>query len=427
VTALRPQRDAGGAQPMPDSVGMDAFQPDDGGQRQAGADVQERRSLELAVVKPPTPRSTCATGVTCFMSPLSPAAVLVAPVRAPAISPVRATAPGRTVFDMSTEPIHKVFVAGASGAIGMRLVPLLVERGHDVAMSRHPDSADRLRGLGAEPVVADGLDRDAVLQAVMRAEPDAVIHEMTALRSISSMRRFDADFAVTNRLRTEGTDNLLAAARAAGAHRFVAQSYGNWAYDPRGNRAKQESDPLDPDPPARQRRSLAAIRHLERAVLHADGLDGIVLRYASLYGPGTAIAADGVIAPLLRKRQFPIIGDGAGVWSFIHVDDAAAATIAALELGEPGIYNIADDDPAPVAVWLPELARALGAKAPRRVPAWLGRLAAGEVGVSMMTRVHGASNAKAKRELGWQPVYASWRQGFRFGLTDSLVPGGVPT
>jgi nucleoside-diphosphate-sugar epimerase len=324
---------------------------------------------------------------------------------------------------MSTDPIHTVFVAGASGAIGMRLVPLLVERGYAVvAMTRHEGNTDRLRALGADPVVADGLDRDAVLQAVMRAEPDAVIHEMTALRSIAGLRRFDTDFAVTNRLRTEGTDNLVAAALAAGAHRFVAQSYGGWTYDPRGDRAKQESDPLNPDPPAQQRRSLAAIRHLERTVLHADGLDGIVLRYASFYGPGTGFAADGVIVPMLRKRQFPIIGDGGGVWSFIHVEDAAAATVAALELAEPGVYNIADDHPAPVASWLPELARAVGAKPPRRVPVWIGRMAAGEVGVSMMTRMRGLSNAKAKRELGWQPVYASWRQGFRFGLTDSLVP-----
>jgi nucleoside-diphosphate-sugar epimerase len=324
---------------------------------------------------------------------------------------------------MGTDSIHKVFVAGASGAIGKRLVPLLVARGYAVtAMSRHPDPADGLRTLGAEPVCADGLDRDAVVHAVMRAEPDAVIHEMTALSGTTSLRHFDAGFAGTNRLRTDGTDHLLEAARAAGARRFVAQSFGNWNYDPRGSRAKRESDPLDPHPPAQQRRSLAAIRHLEQAVLHADGLDGIVLRYANLYGPGTGIAADGVIVPLLRKRQFPIIGGGTGVWSFVHVDDAAAATVAALEHAEPGVYNIADDHPAPVAAWLPELARALGAKPPRRVPVWLGRLAAGEVGVSMMTRIHGASNAKAKRELGWRPVYASWRQGFRLGLTDSLVP-----
>jgi nucleoside-diphosphate-sugar epimerase len=335
---------------------------------------------------------------------------------------VRAATPAATVAGMSTDPIHKVFVAGASGAIGRRLVPLLVQRGYAVvAMSRHFVNADRLRALGAEPVLADGLDRDAVLQAVMRAEPDAVIHEMTALDGVTSVRRFDSAFAVTNRLRTEGTDHLLEAARAAGAHRFLAQSYGNLGHDPRGNRAARESDPLEPDPPAQQRHSFAAVRHLERAVPHADGLTGIVLRYASLYGPGTALATDGVIVRLLRKRRFPIIGDGAGVLSFIHVDDAAAATVAALEHAEPGIYNIADDDPAPVSVWLPELARALGTKPPRHVPVWLARLAAGQVGVSMMTRAHGASNAKAKRELGWQPAYASWRQGFRLGLADSLV------
>ena len=338
------------------------------------------------------------------------------------ISPVRAGAPGATVTGMSNDPIHKVFVAGASGAIGRRLVPMLLERGYAVAaMTRHRDNAVALGALGAEPVVADALDRNAVLKAVMRAEPDAVIHEMTALDGVTSIRRFDSAFAMTNRLRSEGTDHLLEAARAAGAHRFIAQSYGNWGYDPRGSRVARESDPLNPEPPARQRRSFAAVRHLEHAVLQAEGLTGIVLRYGSFYGPGTALATDGAITPLVRKRRFPIIGDGGGVVSFIHVDDAAAATVAALEHGEAGIYYVVDDDPAPVSAWLPELARVLGAKPPRHVPLWLGRLVGGEVGVEMMTRSHGASNAKAKRELGWQPVYASWREGFRHGLTESLL------
>jgi 2-alkyl-3-oxoalkanoate reductase len=311
----------------------------------------------------------------------------------------------------------KVFVAGATGAVGQRLVPLLVARGHHVtAMTRTPGKAGHLRSLGAEPVVADGLDEVSVMRAVTRSEPDAVVHEMTGLTGITSVRNFDREFAETNRLRTEGTDHLLAAARAAGARRFVAQSFGNWNYERAGAAAKTEDDPLDPEPPAAQRQSLAAIRHVERAVTNADGMTGIALRYGNFYGPGAGIAADGEIADLLRKRAFPVIGDGAGVWSFVHVDDAARATLAAVERGLPGIYNIADDDPAPVAEWLPELARLLGAPAPRRVPVWLGRIAAGEVGVSMMTQIRGAANAKARRELAWVPAYRSWRQGFARGL-----------
>jgi nucleoside-diphosphate-sugar epimerase len=311
----------------------------------------------------------------------------------------------------------KVFVAGASGALGRRLVPLLVECGFEVvAMTRSPDKQGSLRALGAEPVVAEGLDRGAVMTAVMRSEPEVVIHEMTGLTGVSSYRNFDREFALTNRLRTEGTDHLLAAARAAGARRFIAQSYGNWNYERTGAAAKTEDDPFDPDPPAHQRRSLAAIVALERAVLGAEAIEGIALRYASLYGPGTGIAHDGEIAALVRRRRLPIVGDGAGVWSFVHVDDAATATIAAIDRGAPGAYNVADDEPAAVADWLPELARALGAKPPRRVPVWLGRLASGEVGVSMMTRIRAASNAKARRELGWRPRYATYRQGFREGL-----------
>jgi nucleoside-diphosphate-sugar epimerase len=308
----------------------------------------------------------------------------------------------------------KVFIAGATGAIGARLVPLLVADGHEVAaMTRTPDKQPALRALGAEPVLADGLDARSVMEAVGRIEPEVVVHEMTGLRESTSLRNFDRAFALTNRLRTLGTDHLLAAAQAAGVRRFVAQSFGNWNYERAGTGPKSEQAPFDRDPPTHQRESLAAIRHLERAVLGADGMTGIALRYGNFYGPGTGFAADGEIARMVRKRGFPLVGDGGGVWSFVHVEDAAAATVAAVRRGAPGAYNVADDDPAPVAVWLPELARGLGARPPRHVPVWLGRLAAGDVAVSLMTRIQGASNAKARRELGWAPRHASWRDGFR--------------
>jgi nucleoside-diphosphate-sugar epimerase len=315
----------------------------------------------------------------------------------------------------------KVFVAGASGAVGARLVPLLVAGGHEVvAMGRSAEKAERLRSVGAEPVVADGLDRDAVVDAVGRAAPQVVVHHMTALTDAKSFKRFDDEFALTNRLRTQGTDNLLEAARASGVSRFVAQSYGNWNYARTGTTIKREEDALDPSPPANQRRSLEAIRYLEAAVVGADGIEGIALRCGNFYGPGTGFAVDGAMVELVRKRRLPIVGDGGGVWSFAHVDDVAAATIAAIGHGAPGVYNIVDDDPAPVSVWLPELARTLGARPPRRVPVWVGRLVTGEVGVSMMTQIRGASNAKAKRELGWKPRYGSWREGFRSGLAGDL-------
>jgi nucleoside-diphosphate-sugar epimerase len=314
----------------------------------------------------------------------------------------------------------KVFVAGAAGAIGRRLVPLLVAHGHEVtAMTRSHTNTGLLRAFGAEPVWADGLDAEEVMRAVGRSRPEVVIHEMSGLAGIKGLRNFDREFALTNRLRTEGVDHLLAAAYMVGARRFIAQSFGNWNYERTGSPTKTEDDRLDRHPPAAQRRSLAALRDLEATVVNADGITGIALRYGNFYGPGTSFAADGDIATMLRKRAFPIIGDGAGVWSFVHVDDAATATLAALERGDAGVYNVADDDPAPVAEWLPELARRLGAPAPRRVPVWLGRIAAGEVGVSLMTQIRGASNAKARRELGWAPRYASWREGFADGLGDA--------
>ena len=306
----------------------------------------------------------------------------------------------------------RVFVAGATGAVGRRLVPLLVARGHHVvATTTTPVKRDLLRSLGAEPVVMDGLDAGQVGEAVVRAEPDVIIHQMTALTGAADLRRFDQVFARTNELRTAGTDHLLAAARAAGVARFVAQSYTNWPNIREGGPVKTEDDPLDPDPPAAQVQTLAAIRHVEHVVTTAP-LTGIALRYGNLYGPG----ATEPLADLLRKRKFPVVGSGAGVWSWIHIDDAAAATLAATEHGARGVYNIVDDDPAPIAEWLPYLAACVGAPGPRHVPLWLGRLAAGEVGVSMMTRVRGSSNARAKRELGWAPAWPSWREGFRDGL-----------
>jgi nucleoside-diphosphate-sugar epimerase len=311
----------------------------------------------------------------------------------------------------------KVLVAGASGVIGAHLVPQLAERGHEVvATTRKRERLDDLRALGAEPVLLDGLDATAVGETVAHVAPDAIINEMTAISSTPDLRHFDRWFAKTNELRTRGTDNLLAAARGAGTRRFITQSYTGWTNDDDGDLVKREADPLDPDPLPAQRETLAAIRTMESSVLDAP-LDGIVLRYANLYGPH---ALDQSLE-LLRRRQWPIVGDGAGVWSWVHVQDAAAATVAALERGAPGIYIVADDDPAPVREWLPYLAEVIGAPKPMRVPVWLGRLLAGDVAVRWMTRGRGSSNAKAKAELGWQPVWSSWRQGFHTLVTRAEV------
>ena len=316
----------------------------------------------------------------------------------------------------------RIFVAGATGVVGQQLLPRLTAQGHQVtATTRSPAKAEQLRALGAEPAVVDGLDAMAVGEAVARAEPEVVIHQMTSLAGALSLRRFDRVFAVTNRLRTQGTDHLLAAASAAGVRRFIAQSYTGWPNIREGVPVKTEDDPLDPSPPRAQRESMAAIRHLERVVLAAAPMEGIVLRYGSFYGSG---ASDEFVG-LIRRRMVPIIGDGAGIWSFLHISDAAAATVAALERGAPGVYNVVDDDPASVAEWLPFLAAAVGARAPYRVPVWLGRLAAGEVGVSVMTQIRGSANTKAKRELGWQPAWPSWRQGFRDGLAAVAPVSGV--
>jgi nucleoside-diphosphate-sugar epimerase len=305
----------------------------------------------------------------------------------------------------------RIFVAGATGAIGKRLIPLLVASGHTVVgTTRSSDKAERLWSAGAEPVVLDALDRDAVIAAVRQARPDVVVHEATAFTGATGVRRLDRELELTNRLRTEGTDHLLTAARAAGVRRVVAQSFMVWTYARTGGPVKTEEDPLDPDPPANARRTLAAIRHLEAAVV---GTDGLALRYGGFYGPGTPLSKGGEMVELIRRRRFPILGRGGGVFSFVHIDDAAGATLAAIERGAPGVYNVVDDDPAPVTEWLPALAAAIGAKPPRRLPAWVGRIAAGEFVVSMMTQARGASNAKAKRELDWTPLHPSWRDGFK--------------
>jgi 2-alkyl-3-oxoalkanoate reductase len=318
----------------------------------------------------------------------------------------------------------KVFVAGATGVLGRELVPQLVARGHEVVgMTRSASKQDLVRSLGARPVVADALDPDAVAEAVASAEPEVIVHQLTALSgrmSARDMRHPDRSFAatMTNRLRTEATDHLLAAGRAVEARRFVAQSFAAFRFARTGGPVQTEADPLDPNPPVALRAPLVGILHVERAVTTIEWGEGLVLRYGSFYGPGTAIslAPDAVMAAPIRKRRFPIVGDGGGVWSHVHIEDAAAATAIAVERGQPGIYNIVDDEPAPVREWLPVLASALDAKPPRRVPRWLARLAAGEAATLMMTEVKGASNAKAKRELGWKPAYASWRQGFAQGL-----------
>ncbi len=306
----------------------------------------------------------------------------------------------------------KVFVAGATGAMGRQLIPGLVSAGHVVVgMTRKPSNQALLRDLGATPAVADGLDPGAVTAAVGDAEPDVIVHQLTAIAALD-IRHFDRDFAQTNRLRTEGTDLLLAAGRAMGVRRFVAQSYTGWPYARTGGRVKDEQDPLDPTPARAMRNTLDAIRHLETAVTGAGWTTGIVLRYGAFYGPGTSLSPGGEQFEMVRRRKFPVVGDGAGVWSFIHIADAAEATIAAVQHGERGIYNVVDDEPAPVREWLPALAREIDAPKPWRVPRWVGRLLAGEAAEVMMTDVRGASNAKAKRELNWEPRHSSWRSGF---------------
>jgi nucleoside-diphosphate-sugar epimerase len=314
----------------------------------------------------------------------------------------------------------RIFLAGATGALGRRLTPLLIRGGHHViGTTRSAGKVEQVRAMGAEPVVLDALDRDAVIAAVKAAQPDVVVHQLTDLSKPLDMRRFDQSFAQTNRLRTAGTDHLLAAAQAAGAHRFIAQSYTGWVNQRTGGPVKTEEDPLDPNPTAASRETIAALRHLERGTTTARDIDALALRYGNFYGPTTSLGVGGDVLEMVRKRQMPIVGGGTGVWSFLHIDDAAQATAIAVERGAPGLYNIVDDDPAPVHKWLPYLATEIGAKPPMRLPAWLARPLLGEHGVSLMTAVRGSSNAKARRELQWQPRFRSWRQGFRDGLGET--------
>jgi 2-alkyl-3-oxoalkanoate reductase len=317
----------------------------------------------------------------------------------------------------------RVFVVGASGAIGTRIVPQLIDRGHEViGTATSPDRAKRVSALGAEAIVLDLLDPRAVREAVLAAEPEAILHQATALANLSDFKHFDRSFAQTNRLRTEGTDSLLAAAREAGVRRFVAQSYASARYAREGGPVKTEDDPLDPNPVEAARESWDALAYLDRVVPEAGG---IALRYGVFYGE-----ADDKLVEAVRKRMWPIVGDGGGVSSFIQLDDAAAATVLALEHEGPAVYNIVDDEPAPARVWLPEVAEIVGAKPPRWFPVWLARRFAGEALVMMGTESRGASNAKAKRELHWDLRYPSWRQGFAdlYAKPDAatLAPRSAP-
>src|SRR6516225_6631602 len=302
----------------------------------------------------------------------------------------------------------RVFVAGATGVIGQYLVPSLVAAGHEVTgTTRSTAKAAALQAAGATPVIVDGLDRRAVLDAVTAAQPEVIVHQMTALASMRNYRHFDKEFAVTNELRVKGTDYLLEAARQAGTRRFIAQSFTGWNNARTGGPVKTEDDPLDPDPVPATRRSMAAIRHVEETVPGAVP-EGLVLRYGPFYGHGASES----MLDVVRKRQMPVIGGGTGIWSFTEVTAAATATAAAVSRGAPGVYNVVDDDPAAVREWLPYLSQCLGVKPPMRAPAWLGRLLAGELVVSLMTQARGSSNEKAKRDLGWAPGYGSWRDGF---------------
>jgi len=291
---------------------------------------------------------------------------------------------------------------------------MLIEAGHHViGTTRTAGSFATLADAGAEPVLLDGLDAESVRNAVTTTEPDVVIHQLTALKNLSNLKRFDEEFAETNRLRTEGTDHLLQAALDVGAKRFIAQSFSGWNNPRSGKGLATEAEGLDPDPKPEARKTLAAMGYLERVVTETDGLTGIALRYGGFYGPRTGLGRDGDMLDLVRGRKLPIVGAGQGVWSFIHILDAARATALAVDHGSAGVYNIVDDGPAPVAEWLPALAEVIGAKGPRRVPAWLARPMIGRHGVMMMTEMRGSSNAKAKRELAWRPAYPTWRAGFQ--------------
>ncbi len=316
----------------------------------------------------------------------------------------------------------RILLAGATGALGRRLLPLLVDAGHDVVgTTRSAANTASLQRAGVEPAVMDGLDAESVTAAMTAARPDAVIHQLSSLSGASNLKKFDATFAATNALRTRGTDLLLAAAVSAGAKRFIAQSYTGWPNERTGSLVKDEADPLDSHPTKASRQTLDAIKYVEQVVTSSPDLHGTALRYGTFYGPGTGFQPGGEMYELIRKRQLPLVGTASGIWSWIHIDDAARATMLALERGAPGVYNITDDEPAPVSEWLPHLAAAIGAKPPRRLPAWLVRPMIGEHGISLMTQIRGSSNAKAKRELGWTLEYPSWRSGFESGLGDPVA------
>jgi nucleoside-diphosphate-sugar epimerase len=321
----------------------------------------------------------------------------------------------------------KILVAGASGAMGQALVPLLVAAGHDVVgMVQRPRSTEMVRALGAEARTTDALDAAAVLDCFREVRPEVVIHQATAIPRTLDMRHFDREFALTNLLRTEGTRNLLAAALDVGATHFIAQSFAGWTYGHSANgsktKLKTEEDAFDPAPPAKMRSTLDALKSLERAVLSETRITGTVLRYGGFYGPHTSIGKDGSMVQAVRRRKLPLVGEGAGVWSFVHIDDAASATAMAVQAGRSGVYNVVDDEPAPVSEWLSFLAHCAHAQPPRQVPAWLARLLIGEHVVAMMNEIRGVSNAKIKRELGWTPRWPSWREGFRDVLKNAPLP-----
>jgi nucleoside-diphosphate-sugar epimerase len=310
--------------------------------------------------------------------------------------------------------------------MGRALVPLLVRAGHDVVgMVQRPRSAEVVHSLGAQPRTADALDAAAMLSCFREVRPQVVIHQLTAIPPALDMRHFDREFALTNLLRTEGTRHLLAAAVDVGATHFIAQSFAGWTYGRKGNgksKLKTEEDPLDPDPPARLRTTLDALKSLERVVLSESRVTGTVLRYGAFYGPHTSIAKDGSTVQAVRRRKLPLVGEGTGVWSFVHIDDAASATAAAVESGRGGIYNVVDDEPAPVSEWLSFLAHSAHAQPPKHVPAWMARLLIGEHVVAVMNEIRGVSNAKIKRELGWTPQWTSWRDGFREVCKSASLP-----
>ena len=311
----------------------------------------------------------------------------------------------------------RVLLAGATGALGQTLGPALVRAGHETwGTTRNPAGFGKVEALGLRPVAMDGLDADSVLAAVEESQPEVIVHQLTALSGSIDLRHFDRSFAVTNRLRTEGTDHLLEAARKFGVRRVVAQSFTGWTNPRSGGPVADETAGLDPDPPKQVVGTLAAIAHVEDAVAGGDDLEGVVLRYGGFYGPGTGISVGGDMLDLVRKRQLPVVGSGAGISSFVHIVDAAAATAIAVERGAPGLYNIVDDDPAPASEWIPALAAAVVAKPPWRLPSWLARPLIGQHGINVMTQARGSANRKAKLELGWTLQYPSWREGFRTGL-----------